>query len=327
VTVPKPVIDAVRGARRVVIATHNPMDGDGLGSGLALQRALHAAGSQAVFVTEAPVPRALRFLPGAEDIVRLEEGVALPEGDWLFGLDAGEESRLGRAFLERAKGTRVLNIDHHISNPRYGDIAWVDVEAAAVGEMMYELLRAADMALDEVAAQCLLVSLVTDTGRFCYSSTTAKTLETAADLIRAGAEPDAIQRRLYASEPVAVHRLRGRAVEALRFFEDGKLCVLTVDVDFGADLGVDGEDIKDLIDVAISIEGVVVAALVRGLPRGGSKVSLRSKDDRADVAAFARLHGGGGHVRAAGFSSEAAPAATEDRIRAGLAELAVGAVP
>ncbi len=321
--VPAAVVDAMRSAQRVVIATHSPMDGDGLGSGLALQRALHARGANAVFVTEAPVPRSLRFLPGSEDIVLLTDDMPVPDADWLFGLDAGEESRLGRAFAERGEHVRVLNIDHHVSNPRYGDVVWVDAEAAAVGEQMYAMLRAADMELDVVAAQALLVSLVTDTGRFCYSSTTARTLETAAALVRAGARPDNIQRRLYSSEPIAVHRLRALAVDSLRFFADGKLCILTVEAGFGSQLGVDSDDVKDLIDVATSIEGVVVAAMVRGLAEGGTKVSLRSKDDRADVSAFSRLHGGGGHVRASGFSSDQSPAATEDAIRPGLEKLAV----
>ena len=278
-------------------------------------------------MTEAPVPRSLRFLPGASDIVQLMDGMPVPESDWLFGLDAGEESRLGRAYRERGERVRVLNIDHHISNPLYGDIAWVEPKAAAVGEQMYALLRAANLDIDPVAAQCLLVSLVTDTGRFCYSSTTPNTLQTAAALVEAGAVPDDIQRQLYASQPIAVHRLRARAVDALRFFADGRLCVLTVDKDFGLDLGVDSDDVKDLIDVATSIEGVVVAAMVRGLKHGGTKVSVRSKDDRADVAEFARRHGGGGHVRAAGFSSEATPPATEDGILEGLKELAVLAQP
>jgi phosphoesterase RecJ-like protein len=325
VSVPQPVIDAVRGAQRIVCATHSPMDGDGLGCGLALQRALRAAGKECTLVTEARVPRAYAFLDGHDGIVHLLPADPVPDGDLLLGLDAGEEDRLGRALSQRPAGMRVVNIDHHVSNRGWGDVAWVDAAAAATGEQIHALLVALDLPFDAIAAQCLLVSLVTDTGRFCYSSTTARTLEIAADLLRRGADPDVIQRRLYGAVPLAVHRLRARAVERVAFFSGGRLAVLTVPGDFGEDLGLGGEEVKDLIDLVIGIEGVLIGALVRGLPAGGTKVSLRSKSDAADVAAFAARYGGGGHVRAAGLSADAEPDAAAASLIPALERLVVAA--
>ena len=323
-TVPVELVAAVREARSIVCATHNPMDGDGLGCGLALLRLLKAAGKQCRFVTEAPTPRAYRFLPGYDDIEQLGDG-APPPCELLLGLDAGEPDRLGRLYAGRAPGTKVANIDHHVSNSRFGDVIWVDAEAAATGEQVYLLLRALGYDLDPVSAQSLLVSIVTDTGRFCYASTSPRTFEIAAALLRAGADHDDLQRHLYGAMPRSVLELRSRAAEMLAFHSGGRLAMLAVPSDFGADLGLDAEEAKDLVDLAIGVEGVIVAALVRGLPEGGCKVSLRSKDDRADVAAFAVQQGGGGHVRAAGFSSDRDPAATVAAIRAGLEALVVGA--
>lgn len=323
--VPGDLLDALRAAKRVLIATHSPMDGDGLGCGLALQRALRATDRDAVFVTEAPVPRAYKFLPAAAEIVRLRAGDPLPEGDLVLGLDAGEPDRLGRPYAERTAGVKAVNIDHHVSNARYGDIAWVDPAAASTGELVYGLLRALDWPIDATTAQYLLISLVTDTGRFCYSSTTSRTFEIAAELVRAGAEPDGIQRNLYGAQPRAVLQLRGRAVPEIEFHADGAVAMLTVPAGYAADLGVDAEDVKDLVDVVISVKGVVVGALVRGLDGGGTKVSLRSKDDRADVAALAGKHGGGGHVRAAGFSSADDPETTARALLPELHEAAVAA--
>jgi len=325
VSVPAELVEAVRAADSIVCATHNPMDGDGLGCGLALRRAMTAAGKQCLFMSEAPPPRAYRFLPDYGDIVQLEEGGAPPPCDLLIGLDAGEPDRLGRLYAERSPRTKVANIDHHVSNTRFGDVVWVDPAAAATGEQVFLLLRALGCELDPVTAQCLLVSIVTDTGRFCYSSTSPRTFEIAAALLRAGADPDVLQRHLYGAVPRAVLELRSRAGAALAFHAGGRLAVLAVPSDYGADLGLDAEEVKDLVDVAIGVEGVVVAALVRGLPEGGCKVSLRSKDDRADVAAFSQARGGGGHVRAAGFSSESDPAGTVEEIRPGLEALAVAA--
>ncbi len=323
-TVPAGIADAVRAARSVVCATHNPMDGDGLGCGLALRRTLLADGKQCRFLTEAPPPRAYRFLPGYDGIELLGDG-APPPCDLLIGLDAGEPERLGRLYAERATGTKVLNIDHHVSNSRFGDLTWVDPGAGATGEQVFLLLKELGYELDPIIAQCLLVSIVTDTGRFCYSSTSPRTFEIAAALLRAGANPDLLQRHLYGAVPRSVLTLRTRAVEALGFHVGGRLAVLAVPADFGADLGLDAEEVKDLVDLAIGVEGVIVAALVRGLPEGGCKVSLRSKDDRADVAEFAVQRGGGGHVRAAGFTGERDPAATVGEILAGLEALVVAA--
>jgi phosphoesterase RecJ-like protein len=318
--VPQAVLDAVRKARSIVVATHSPMDGDGLGCGLALLRALPG---EVRFVTEAPVPRSYAFLPGFDRVEQLGDGPP-PPCDLLLGLDAAEEERLGRLYAERAPGTTVLNIDHHVSNAGFGDVAWIDPAAAATGEMVHGLLRALGATVDAPAALCLLTALVTDTGRFGYSSTTARTLAIASELVAAGAEPEAIHRNLYASMPIGVLRLHARAIEDLRLHARGRVATLTIPHDYGLRVGATREeDVKDLVDVAVSIKGVVVGALFRGLEDGSTKVSLRSKDDRANVALVAKRWGGGGHVRAAGFTFAGSP---EDATRGILDDLVAAAV-
>jgi len=321
-TVPSEVLDAIRDARTILCATHSPMDGDGLGCGLALKRALEPHGKKVVLVTEAPAPPVYSFLPGYESIVVLGKN-PIPPADLVLALDAGGPDRLGRVLTERPKGARIVNIDHHVSNDGYGDLNWIDGKAAAVGEQVYLLLKEGGYAIDPVAAQCLLVALVTDTGRFCYSSTTPRTLEIAASLVRLGAEPDRLQRELYASVGFEVLRLHARATDVIELRCQGRVAILTLPPGYGREFGVDDEDVKDLIDVLISIKGVVVAALFRGLAEGGTKVSLRSKDDRANVSALAARHGGGGHVRASGFTSDKSPQAAREQI---LAELEAAAV-
>jgi len=293
----------------IVLATHIPMDGDGLGSGIALHRALTARGKRVRFVNEAAVPSSYDFLEGRAVAELLAADDPVPACTLLVGLDAGDASRLGRVYEERPDGCVVANVDHHATNDRYGDVAWVEPDGSSTGEMVHALLRAMDAEIDPVTAQALLVSIVTDTGRFSYSNTTPGALEAAADLIRRGADPDTIHRHLYASVPLDVLRLRARAAESITLLGRGRVAVLVADREYGDDLDVQEQDVKDLIDVAISLDGVVVAALVRGLPRGGTKVSLRSKSDAADVAAFSQRRGGGGHVRAAGFSADAEPRA------------------
>lgn len=306
-TVPREALDALAGARRILVVSHVPMDGDGLGSGLALVRGLRALGREASLLTEARLPRAYAFLPGYAEVRLLDARGSVPPHDLLVGVDAGSGERLGRAFAARAPGVRVLNVDHHVSNTRYGDLNWIDGEAAATGEMVFDLLQALGAPIDPGTALCLLVAIVTDTGRFCYSNTTPRTLRTAATLLEKGAQPETVLLALYRNLPQGVLRLQARAVDLLRFHEEGRLATLTVPAGFGRDLGAEEEDVKDLIDLAISVRGVVVAALVRGLAEGGTKVSLRSNDDRADVSGFAASRGGGGHRRAAGFTTAATP--------------------
>jgi phosphoesterase RecJ-like protein len=306
---PQDLLDVIRDAESIVLATHIPMDGDGLGCGISLMRGLRGLGKNVRFVNEAAVPYVFDFLEGRGEVELLAAGDAVPACDLLLGLDAGDASRLGRVYVDRPAGAKLANVDHHATNDRYGDVAWIEPDASSTGEMVHALLLALGAEIDAVSAQALLVSLVTDTGRFSYSNTTANSFEVAADLLRRGASPDLLFRALYGSLPMRVLRLRARAAEAIELGGDGRVALLTVPADFGSDIGADVDDIKDLIDIAIGLEGVVVAALIRGLAEGGTKISLRSKSDGADVAAFSQKRGGGGHVRAAGYSSDEDPAA------------------
>ena len=304
---PAALLELIRRSDDILLATHIPMDGDGLGCGIALHRTLSAMGKKVRFVTESRVPGSYDFLVGHDLVEVLDADDPMPRCDLLIGLDAGDETRLGRAYDERTPGTPVANIDHHATNDRYGDVAWVEAGASSTGEMVYRLLVEFGAAIDAASAQALLVSIVTDTGRFSYSNTTVGAFESAAGLMRRGADPDEIFRRLYGSVPLDVLRLRARAAESIELLAGGRAAILTVEADYGADLGVEEQDLKDLVDVAIALEGVQACALVRGLPRGGTKVSLRSKSDTADVAALAKRNGGGGHVRASGYSADAEP--------------------
>jgi len=322
---PRALLDAIRNADSILLATHIPMDGDGLGCGIALMRGLRGLGKTVRFVNEAPVPYVYDFLEGRSEVELLGAADAVPACDLLLGLDAGDASRLGRLYEDRPRGCRIANVDHHATNDCYGDVAWVEADAASTGEMVYALLLDLGAALDPASAQALLVSLVTDTGRFSYSNTTAGAFEVAADLLRRGADPDLLYRELYGSLPMRVLRLRARAAEAIELSDNGRVALLTIPADFGADIDADVDDIKDLVDIAIGLEGVVVAALVRGLAQGGAKVSLRSKSDAADVAAFSKERGGGGHVRASGYSSPDAPTVVAGALGPALEALVVSA--
>lgn len=179
---------------RFVLTGHSPLDGDGLGSALGLCRSLRLSGRTAHVVSDAPVPSNLRWLPGAAEVIPWSKGLyashpGLADPQALLCFDSGDTKRLGGPFDELPPTAAVINVDHHVTNTRFGVLNWVDEAAPSVGEMVFRLLRATGMPVDADVALNLYLSLVEDTGRFSYSNTTPEALRAAADLVAAGAQP------------------------------------------------------------------------------------------------------------------------------------------
>jgi phosphoesterase RecJ-like protein len=294
------------GADRVVLTGHAPLDADGLGSALGMCRSLRLAGRTARVVSAAPVPANLRWLEGADDVLAWTEGAydrepTLDDPQALVCFDSGDTTRLGGPFLERPRSMAVVNVDHHVTNTRYGDLDWVDDAAPAVGEMVLRILRKAGLPVDAGVAMPLYVALVEDTGRFSYSNTTPEALRAGADLVAAGADPETVTNHMFRNEDLATMRLRARCVERLETAAGGRLATTYVTHRDLEELGLlDGDGGREMVEVAIGLTGAEVGLLFRGLrPGEGTKVSCRSKTD-FDVAAVCVARGGGGHRKAAG---------------------------
>jgi phosphoesterase RecJ-like protein len=295
----------LRGADRVVLTGHAPLDGDGLGSALGLARSLRLVGKTAHVVSDAPVPGNLLWLPGAKDVLRWTPGAyatdALADPQALVCFDSGDTKRLGGPYDELPRTAAVVNVDHHVTNTRYGHLNWVEETAPSVGEMVFRLLRAAGLPVDAEVALPLYLSLVEDTGRFSYSNTTPAALRSAAALVEAGADPETITNHLYRNEDLGTMRLRARCVERLETSAGGRLATTYVTRRDLEELGLlGGDEGREMVEVAIGLEGAEVGILFRGLSPGeGTKASFRSKTD-FDVAAVCTRRGGGGHKKAAG---------------------------
>ncbi len=201
---------------------------------------------------------------------------------------------------------RVLNIDHHHDNTRFGTVNLVDVEASSTAEIIFEVARGLGVELTPEIASALYVGLVTDTGRFMYENTTPHAHRVAAELIEAGVDVDDTYRRLYEKVPLEKLRLVSRALDRVERLEGGALTIsYLMEEDYRA-AGASEVHTEGIIDYLRSLEGSRVAALVREKKDGpeARKVSLRSVDGRVDVSRIARQKGGGGHERAAGFSTD-----------------------
>jgi phosphoesterase RecJ-like protein len=290
--------DLLSRRKRVLLTSHVPPDGDGLGAGLALVRAIRARGGEAVFATAGPFQANLEFLVGPDEIDRSESG---PEGsfDLAVSLDSGSFDRLGPIGPLGRECPDFLVIDHHATNERFGSVNWVEETSPATGEMVFRLLRRMEVPLTPEIALPLYVALVTDTGRFSYSNTTPAAHRMAAELLATGIDTAAATDRIYRSRPLPFLRLESLAVGALELRAEGRLACVVATPEMLALSGADEGDVGDLVDIPISVAGVEVGALLRETAPGRTKVSLRSRR-WFSVSDFAARYGGGGHHRAAG---------------------------
>ncbi|MBI3939860.1 MAG: bifunctional oligoribonuclease/PAP phosphatase NrnA [Acidobacteria bacterium] len=279
-----------------LVTSHARPDGDALGSELGLALGLHSAGKKVDVVNHDPHPSTYSELPGIERIL-ISDRVPHLEYDAAFVLECGD---MGRPELRGLEKLRVINIDHHITNQNFGEFNWNDTSAAAAGEMIYRLLRQAGIPVDARIATNLYVALFTDTGSFQYRGTTAQTLETAADLVRAGADPSFAARIIYNSNPYEKIRLLGMVLTTLRRDPSGRIAWIRLTQEMLRESGANKADTEGLVNYPLSIQEVQVVAFIREGGEGSFRVSLRSKGD-VDVAAVAHRFGGGGHVNASGF--------------------------
>jgi bifunctional oligoribonuclease and PAP phosphatase NrnA len=300
------VADAIRAGDRFLLMTHENPDGDALGSLLGMHRVLEALGKDTVMflaAREFPLPVEYRFLP-------LEEVFHEPPADIadrvVIFLDCGNIDRMPVDFLQRGQNT-VINVDHHHDNTRFGSINLVDVNASCTAEIVFDLAGLLDVQLTPEMANALYVGLVTDTGKFMYENTDARSHRMAAGLIEAGVQVNDVYRRLYEHAPVEKLKLLSRALEGVTLRDGGRLAITYISTEDYAVTGASEALTEGIIDHLRTIDGTAVAAVVRDQSAGGRaarKVSMRSTDGRVDVSAIARRHGGGGHRRAAGFGTD-----------------------
>ncbi|MEX0971940.1 MAG: bifunctional oligoribonuclease/PAP phosphatase NrnA [Solirubrobacterales bacterium] len=303
------VAHEIRSRDRFLLTAHEGPDGDALGSLLGMHRLLTQLGKDSVMflaAKEFPLPIEYRFLPLEE--VFHEAPADMADRTAIF-LDCGNIDRMPVDFLA-AEGLFTINIDHHHDNTGFGDVNLVEVDASCTAEIVYELAILLGARITAEMATALYVGLITDTGKFMYENTNARTHRIAADLIEAGVDVDETYRRLYEHVPLEKLRLLSRALDGLQHHCDGLLVLAYVTAaDYEAS-GAGEEMTEGIIDHLRSVEGAKVAALIRDLGdrgRAARKVSLRSSDGGIDVSAIARATGGGGHKRAAGFSTDLEP--------------------
>ncbi len=299
-------------AQRIALLAHEHPDGDCLGSALGFAHILCQLDKTCVIACADPAPRSFSFLPGIE---ALQNTLADENFDLVIALDAGELPRFGalyeqhRAFLDSAT---ILNIDHHVSSQGCGQVNIIDPISAATGELLVLFQLQAQLPLNRDAATCLLTGIITDTSSFQYTSTTARTLEAGASLLRAGAIPETIVRPVFRAHPLAQVRFRSLVINQAQTSFGGLLIWSYANDEMLAASGATPDMDDNFSGMLRDIEGVKIAAFFKnyGEPET-TRLSLRTAEPY-NAAQICQRYGGGGHARAAGATlnmpmSEAIP--------------------
>ncbi len=310
-------------ARGVILTTHVNPDGDGIGSEVALLELVEAAGGRGVIVNPNRPPAHLDFLmPDASRVLDAGGREAREQcrgADLLLVVDTGERSRIGRVE-KLVRHLPVLVIDHHPAGREgFEGHHLTDTAAAATGELVFDLLTHAGGPWSPAVVDGLYVALMTDTGSFRFSNTSARVHRIAAELIERGAAPERLHQNVYGRVPLRRIRLLEAVLPTLELSPDGSVAWMTVPGEAFRGLGCTTDDLEGLVDYPRELEGVEVALLFRELDRGGVKVSLRSTGE-VDVNRVASLLGGGGHVKASGVLASGELEAVRERVVALTAE-------
>ena len=303
----------LREHQRFAILSHVRPDGDALGSQLALALSLQQLGKNVRVWNEDGMLEKYSFLPRSELLTKPPSPAA--DVDVAIALDTAIQNRLGTALAAVGSARIWINIDHHRSNPGYGDLVIVDSNAPATGEMIFSLIKSQGLPFNHDIAENLYAAISTDTGSFQYPKTSARTFEIAAELVRVGGlDVGQISQQLYENYPRRRLELLRELLRTTRFEFGERAASFCLTLKTAADLTVLPEDNEGLIDYLRAIRGVIVAVFFEELADGKVRVSMRSKDEAVDVCAICQKFGGGGHTLAAGARVRGSLAEVEEKV-------------
>lgn len=294
---PAQVAAALRSRQRFVIASHVRPDGDAVGSQLAMAYALRALGKEARVVSRDPAPPPLLVFPGVPEIEIIDR-VDDP-GDAVIVMESGDLMRTGIAGLDRGF---VINIDHHVGNAMYGAVNWLDLSAAACGEMVFDVVRELGVPLTYEVALHVYIAILTDTGSFHFSNISPRTFEICRRCVEVGVVPSTVARSVFDNNSLGRLKLFGAVLSRMELDASGRVATLAVDQQLTADCGGTYEDTEGLINLPLTVREIQAVVFFKENGPGDWRVSLRSKEN-TDIHAVARQFGGGGHKNASGCSA------------------------
>ncbi len=305
------IIDAIRESRTIAIVGHIRPDGDCVGSQLGLTLALLEEGKKVFCWNEDTIPEKYRFLDRDHIIQKPKAGLNF---DCVIATDAASLERMGVVGPCVANRKLLINIDHHESNTRYGDLNWVSAREPSTGELIFRLLKIAKWPITKPIANCLFTAVSTDTGSFQYSSTLPGTYHVAGELVRRGADLAKICDEVYQSYPLSRIGLLRHIYSHFRLKHQNQIAYFWLKKADFARAGAESSDSEGLIDHIREIAPVVVACVFEEIEPALTRISLRSKSDKVNVNEIAAQFGGGGHPAAAGARIAGSPLSVQRKV-------------
>ena len=288
------IVEAIRARQRFVISSHTRPDGDSIGSSLAMAFALRAMGKEADVVHSDPAPGPLMQFPGVRDIQVMPQ--VGNHYDAAIVMECGDLGRTGVAGLDRFF---LINIDHHPGNVGYGRLNWFNPDAAACGEMVFDLVKALGAPLTPEVAIHVYLAILTDTGSFHYANISPRTFEICKEALEAGVDPVAVARNVYDSNNMGRLKLFGAVLSAMQIDASGRVAIVYLDHEMARAAGGTYEDTEGLINLPLTVKEILAIVFFKQIEGDEYRVSMRSKGT-IDIGGIAKEFGGGGHRNAAG---------------------------
>jgi len=304
----KQILKKLQNSNQILITSHAIPDGDAVGSLVATGMALEASGKKVTLYNESEIPSTYQFLPSIDQIKHKIDDIDVY--DAVVVLDCGDIERVGEKASKISRISCVINIDHHITNTRFGNLQLIDPFACATCEIVYRLIKEINVPISTDIALCLYTGILTDTGSFRFSNTNREAFQICEEMVGIGVNPYAVARQVYQTYSQQHLKLLNMINDSSEISKNGKMSVMTLSQEMLMKTGMQMEDCNGISNNLKNIKNVKVAALI--LEQKNSvdantqdlvsfHVSLRS-DGAIDVAAIAAYYGGGGHASAAGFS-------------------------
>jgi phosphoesterase RecJ-like protein len=309
------IVEAIKGSETICVAGHVRPDGDCIGSQLGLTLALTNAGKKVTCWNQDPVPAKLQFLDPKNMIQPPEKGRHF---DCVIATDCASLERLGTVADCINERKFFINIDHHASNTRYGDLNWIAAREPATGELIFRLLKAGNWPITPMISDALFTAISTDTGSFQYPTTRPSTYHVAGELVKRGANLARICDEVYQSYPLGRVRLLRHVYNKFRLTHNNQIAYFWLKKSDYSRTGTDPSDSEGLIDHIRAIEPVVVACVFEEVEPQLTRISLRSKNSRIDVNKIAQQFNGGGHAAAAGARIAGTPLSVQRKVVAAI---------
>jgi phosphoesterase RecJ-like protein len=290
------ILGVIAANETFLITAHENPDGDAVGSSLALANYLRNSGKSVSIFFPDPLPDNYKFLPLADTVLN-----HIPDRffDICFVLDCGDILRISETFGSVNKIGKIINVDHHPDNKKFGDINLLDPHASSTGALVYRIVKATGYDIDYATALCIYTSIVSDTGSFRYSNADREAFSISGEMVTLGVNPWFVAERLYESQPRKRLELLALALSTLHVADRGNIASITVTLEMLAKTSATSDLTDGFVNYPRSIRGVEVAIFFREIETGIYKVGFRSKG-KVNVSALAAAFGGGGHHNAAG---------------------------